>query len=542
MPENTFWKKQIKVLAAWLGLFVAANIPQVEKNINDFWCQVDFLLWNQLDYCVFDALSEFKNHYNSDDFLYNDMDTIIQSAEFKESILKVAYQYSQVNRQSPVDILKSLILAFLYGFAYYKTLKRVVKDKMEVDVTSFTTFSLTSWGMVLVNWFVPWSLVYLESFILAWIVVIQHLRNQKDPKNNLKKEKLSQKQIFETLSFTPDPTVIYDMNDAPIYWNKKMEEISWYTFDEIQQYYKDHGEVMSLLYKWEEYYKVMDYLNGVKNTGEWYANVAFTMTTKSEKEITILWSNELINWLSLRRGRVLETEEEILFEKKHTNDILWKRDPLTGLWNRYELEESLEKINQEKIPKIIAYLDIDKFKNINDGFWHECGDEIIKHVVAFFKENLRENDILYRTWWDEFCILFAWNEHGYEKVMEKLNTIRCDLSKKDFYFEWKKIVITVSIWWDIIDPTKKQLTMSDVNAVDKNMYILKTLDHLWDILGNYGIRQKLPSRNWLCSVLYWENWEKESFQISWDFPTFQVPYEILELSKKRREENAHKNT
>lgn len=82
-----------------------------------------------------------------------------------------------------MQLIQAFILGLLYGYAYLKTVKKV-KNWMPIDQSSFLTFSLTSWWMILVNGFVPWSIVYLESFLLAWYVVYLDFRNQNKNNNN----------------------------------------------------------------------------------------------------------------------------------------------------------------------------------------------------------------------------------------------------------------------------------------------------------------------------------------------------------------------
>lgn len=75
-------------------------------------------------------------------------------------------------------IIQSIILWFLYWFAYMATIVKVRDKYMPIDTKSFLTFSLTSGWMVLVNWFIPGSIVYAESFILAWYAVFLHSKNK----------------------------------------------------------------------------------------------------------------------------------------------------------------------------------------------------------------------------------------------------------------------------------------------------------------------------------------------------------------------------
>ncbi|MGB2783480.1 MAG: GGDEF domain-containing protein [Atribacterota bacterium] len=62
--------------------------------------------------------------------------------------------------------------------------------------------------------------------------------------------------------------------------------------------------------------------------------------------------------------------------------------------------------HRKKYPLLLAYIDIDKFKYINDTFGHKEGDIILKEVVKFFKSILRDIDIICRFGGDEFLFIF----------------------------------------------------------------------------------------------------------------------------------------
>ena len=84
-------------------------------------------------------------------------------------------------------------------------------------------------------------------------------------------------------------------------------------------------------------------------------------------------------------------------------------DPLTGLPNRnffsQSLQAELEKVKQTKSILAIFTLDIDHFKEINDTYGHDIGDEVLKEFAVRVKSALRKNDILARLGGDEFIIL-----------------------------------------------------------------------------------------------------------------------------------------
>jgi diguanylate cyclase (GGDEF)-like protein len=85
------------------------------------------------------------------------------------------------------------------------------------------------------------------------------------------------------------------------------------------------------------------------------------------------------------------------------------RDPLTGLFNRRYMEESLElecaRAERSGQPLCVAMLDIDHFKRFNDTFGHDAGDVILKHVGSMLRGLLRQGDIACRYGGEEFILV-----------------------------------------------------------------------------------------------------------------------------------------
>ncbi|HEU4437192.1 MAG TPA: diguanylate cyclase, partial [candidate division Zixibacteria bacterium] len=85
------------------------------------------------------------------------------------------------------------------------------------------------------------------------------------------------------------------------------------------------------------------------------------------------------------------------------------RDPLTGLFNRRYLEESLERelfrAQRSRQPLGTLMLDLDHFKDFNDTFGHKTGDELLKQMGEFLLTNTRGEDIACRYGGDEFTLI-----------------------------------------------------------------------------------------------------------------------------------------
>ncbi|MBP8717512.1 MAG: PAS domain S-box protein [Candidatus Atribacteria bacterium] len=85
-------------------------------------------------------------------------------------------------------------------------------------------------------------------------------------------------------------------------------------------------------------------------------------------------------------------------------------DSLTGCYNRRYglelLEQQIKLAQRLKSPLLIAFLDIDNFKAINDNFGHQEGDKILIEVGNLLKSTLREVDVICRIGGDEFLLAF----------------------------------------------------------------------------------------------------------------------------------------
>ncbi|QOV88923.1 sensor domain-containing diguanylate cyclase [Humisphaera borealis] len=90
-------------------------------------------------------------------------------------------------------------------------------------------------------------------------------------------------------------------------------------------------------------------------------------------------------------------------------------DELTGVYNaryfRHFLTRILEKARQMHFPVTLLLFDIDDFKNYNDQFGHQVGDEILKQTASMMRKSVREHDLVARIGGDEFAVVF-WDKEG----------------------------------------------------------------------------------------------------------------------------------
>jgi len=175
---------------------------------------------------------------------------------------------------------------------------------------------------------------------------------------------------------------------------------------------------------------------------------------------TMMTSNRY--WNSLTNSAKLATELKILNSElenivdKRTKELALKNrqleaisrtDPLTGLANRRAFDELLNKeINRCKranLPLVLALLDIDHFKQINDQYGHDFGDMILIDVGKRIESTLRINDFAARWGGEEFAaLLSATNKQDALLIAQR---IKQSISALSWVFEEQTVRLTISI-------------------------------------------------------------------------------------------------
>jgi diguanylate cyclase (GGDEF)-like protein len=124
------------------------------------------------------------------------------------------------------------------------------------------------------------------------------------------------------------------------------------------------------------------------------------------------------------------------------------RDPLTGLFNRRYMEESLEveiaRVARSQGTLGVMMVDLDYFKRLNDQFGHEGGDYVLQEVGEIFKRIVRRGDIPCRYGGEEFLLIFPGSWEA--ELRDKAEQLRHALRHMNFTFGQQHIGnVTVSI-------------------------------------------------------------------------------------------------
>lgn len=166
---------------------------------------------------------------------------------------------------------------------------------------------------------------------------------------------------------------------------------------------------------------------------------------QSQRETREQEANERLSALT---ERVAGMEREAQQYRGHLEEQRQKAlcDPLTGLPNRAAWSERLElevaRWQRHGGDLLLAVLDVDLFKRINDGYGHLAGDKVLKIIASELQRRLRKTDFIARFGGEEFVMLLgATPLAGGVTLIEQL---RAAVAACPFHFKGERVVITLS--------------------------------------------------------------------------------------------------
>ncbi|MCG8012235.1 MAG: GGDEF domain-containing protein, partial [Candidatus Thiodiazotropha weberae] len=184
----------------------------------------------------------------------------------------------------------------------------------------------------------------------------------------------------------------------------------------------------------------------------------------------------MINYLGmffLAFGFVLTTVEQGAEQNRRMALI----DPLTGMFNRRALFESMDKLftkaEAEAQPLSLMIMDVDLFKQVNDRYGHQAGDLVLKRVANTIKGRLRQEDIVGRIGGEEFlAVLPDTPPEGAIRLAEEL---RQTLAAESVVFKEQTIQVTISVGlYSSVSLASSQTPDSVIASADKALYRAKT--------------------------------------------------------------------
>jgi diguanylate cyclase (GGDEF)-like protein/PAS domain S-box-containing protein len=202
-------------------------------------------------------------------------------------------------------------------------------------------------------------------------------------------------------------------------------------------------------------------------------------------------------------------------ERKQAQEILrqsekrlaWQasHDSLTGLVNRQEFEQRVKhlllsvKANNEQ--HSICYLDLDRFKIVNDTCGHAAGDELLRQVASLVTPQVRTADTVARLGGDEFGLLL--NNCPTPQALRIANTIRQKL--EEFRFIWQDKIFTVGVSVGLVGIDAQTEDLANIlNAADAACYAAKNAGrnrvHIYKSKDDNALVARYGQMQWVSRI------------------------------------------
>jgi len=313
---------------------------------------------------------------------------------------------------------------------------------------------------------------YLEELVKERTLQLKEANEQLQKDITMHKQdeetiRKSQQEFASLFNKSPEAIVYTDEKGTILKINPRFSELFGYTSKEIEGKNIDEGIINPADKMEEEVILTKGLLNR-------HTNINFE-TVRKKKDGTLFpvylsVSNIVIDGKIERWIRIYID----VSEKKHMEEQLIKLarfDSLTGCYNRgYALElldRHLKLSQRNKSSILLAFLDIDGFKAINDTFGHDEGDKVLKEVAGLFKSILREIDIICRMGGDEFLLIFP--DSSLKEVSLIINRLQKNLSQLNKTIK-KDYSIKFSMGFSEYLPDKPKTSNELIRIADQRMY------------------------------------------------------------------------
>ncbi len=273
--------------------------------------------------------------------------------------------------------------------------------------------------------------------------------------------------------------IISSMTDALIVIspNNTIETINEATIDILGYTEKELlGNSIDIIFSNSEEIPFEDgYMDRLKKQGQ-VKNYETKFRTKNGFVFPVLLCCSVMRSKEMDVEHIVCTARDITDIKKAEEIMSYQAnyDMLTGLANRHYLESQMtsimNKIGNSGQCHTFLFLDLDKFKIVNDACGHHAGDQLLKHLSFIMKESLKSNDILARLGGDEFGVLLKNTNiaEGHE-IGENICKIIAN-----FRFSWKDKLFSIGVSIGAVEINKENNDIEWIlSAADRACYISK---------------------------------------------------------------------
>lgn len=149
-------------------------------------------------------------------------------------------------------------------------------------------------------------------------------------------------------------------------------------------------------------------------------SIKFEYATRDRKSF-LMMTVVPVGWQNGRLTQIIMISQDM--SGQHILQDLANTDGLTGLLNKRYFDRVLTVLEQHSQPFALFYMDLDRFKPVNDTYGHDVGDELLKGVSQRLQGCIRSRDYAFRLGGDEFALLLIGPMES-ETCASKMNLIR----------------------------------------------------------------------------------------------------------------------
>jgi len=274
-------------------------------------------------------------------------------------------------------------------------------------------------------------------------------------------------QVFEN---SANGIIIVDEELRFIRVNKAFTDITGYSLDEL---IGKTPRIMSSGLQDQSFYNEM--WSSLKATGAWQGEL-WNKRKGSELYAELLSINAVKDKQGIVSNYIGIISDITKKKKEHEkNEHLANYDFLTGLPNRLNLMSSLKLSAAKETPDplILLFLDLDKFKAVNDHYGHQAGDDLLVAVSKRLKRCIREDDLIARLGGDEFIIVLKNPGAPYKSGKKVARKIIASISSP-FNIAGHQICINTSIGIALL-PEHANDPDTLITLADNAMYLSKAM-------------------------------------------------------------------
>ncbi len=284
---------------------------------------------------------------------------------------------------------------------------------------------------------------------------------------------------------SPKPDTDPDVADLQVWWSDRLCELLGYSRDEIAN--RPASWKYSLIHPDDE----------ALQTERRRQLISGPSPIPYEVEGRFLARSGEYRWFNIRGVSIFENGRFVLsggsFRDVHdakNREVELARaattDALTGLPNRSSLmlglERAVAQLARRGTPYTLVYLDLNRFKPINDAYGHQAGDAVLRETAVRLLKTLRPDDLVARLHGDEFAVILR--DVGNPELVEQIAQRISESISRTVWFDETPLHVTASIGLVLATPDNQFSVEKVLSAADSAMYEAKRTGRAWSAFGD----------------------------------------------------------